>query len=71
MDHRHRRTGVTEGNRTPDLQDHNLLLYQLSYGHQGDPVCHIEAPDPPVEWLDGALGLVRSSWSARADSTVS
>ena len=25
--------GVTEGTRTPDIQDHNLALYQLSYGH--------------------------------------
>ncbi len=26
-------SGVTEGARTPDLQSHNLALYQLSYDH--------------------------------------
>lgn len=26
---------VTEGTRTPDIQDHNLALYHLSYGHHG------------------------------------
>ena len=25
--------GVTDGTRTRDVQDHNLALYQLSYGH--------------------------------------
>ena len=24
---------VTDGTRTRDVQDHNLALYQLSYGH--------------------------------------
>ncbi len=24
---------VTDGARTRDIQDHNLALYQLSYGH--------------------------------------
>lgn len=27
-------TRVTDGTRTRDVQDHNLALYQLSYGHQ-------------------------------------
>ena len=26
--------GVTNGARTRDIQDHNLALYQLSYGHR-------------------------------------
>ena len=26
--------GVTDGTRTRDVQDHNLALYQLSYGHR-------------------------------------
>ena len=26
--------GVTDGTRTRDSQNHNLELYQLSYGHQ-------------------------------------
>ena len=25
---------VTDGTRTRDVQDHNLALYQLSYGHR-------------------------------------
>lgn len=25
--------GVTDGTRTRDIQDHNLVLYQLNYGH--------------------------------------
>jgi hypothetical protein len=25
---------VTDGARTRDIEDHNLALYQLSYGHQ-------------------------------------
>ncbi len=25
--------GVTDGTRTRDSQDHNLVLYQLNYGH--------------------------------------
>ena len=25
---------MTDGTRTRDVQDHNLALYQLSYGHQ-------------------------------------
>jgi hypothetical protein len=25
---------VTDGIRTRDVQDHNLALYQLSYGHR-------------------------------------
>ena len=29
--------GVSEGTRTPDIQDHNLALYQLSYAHHGHP----------------------------------
>jgi hypothetical protein len=29
--------GVTEGTRTPDNQDHNLGLYQLSYGYHAAP----------------------------------
>ena len=27
---------VTDGTRTRDVQDHNLALYQLSYGHRFD-----------------------------------
>ena len=30
----HSEKGVTDGTRTRDVQDHNLALYQLSYGHQ-------------------------------------
>ena len=29
-----RKEGVTDGARTRDVQDHNLALYQLSYGHR-------------------------------------
>ncbi len=29
-----RENGVTDGTRTRDSQNHNLELYQLSYGHQ-------------------------------------
>ena len=29
---------VTDGTRTRDVQDHNLALYQLSYGHQTEPI---------------------------------
>src|SRR2546430_17661584 len=29
---------VTDGTRTRDVQDHNLALYQLSYGHRVRPV---------------------------------
>jgi hypothetical protein len=29
--------GVSEGIRTPDIQDHNLALCQLSYAHHGYP----------------------------------
>lgn len=29
--------GVNDGNRTRDLQDHNLALCQLSYIHHGAP----------------------------------
>lgn len=32
-------SGVTNGTRTRDVQDHNLALYQLSYGH------HVETPE--------------------------
>jgi hypothetical protein len=37
---------VSEGTRTPGIQDHNLALYQLSYTHQGDyqPGGSIERP---------------------------
>lgn len=28
-----KKSGVTDGARTRDNQDHNLGLYQLSYGH--------------------------------------
>jgi hypothetical protein len=28
------RRWVTDGTRTRDVQDHNLALYQLSYGYQ-------------------------------------
>jgi hypothetical protein len=30
---------VTDGTRTRDVQDHNLALYQLSYGHHGGAFC--------------------------------
>ena len=29
--------GVTDGTRTRDSQDHNLVLYQLNYGHHYFP----------------------------------
>ena len=29
--------GVTDGARTRDIQDHNLALYLLSYGHHNIP----------------------------------
>ena len=29
---------MTDGTRTRDVQDHNLALYQLSYGHQTEPI---------------------------------
>lgn len=29
--------GVTDGSRTRNDQNHNLALYQLSYGHSGSP----------------------------------
>ena len=29
--------GATNGIRTRDIQDHNLALYQLSYGRHTDP----------------------------------
>jgi hypothetical protein len=29
--------GATNGTRTRDIQDHNLALYQLSYGRRTDP----------------------------------
>jgi hypothetical protein len=35
--------GVTDGTRTRDVQDHNLALYQLSYGHR-------ESPDFIARW---------------------
>ena len=35
------RVWVTDGTRTRDVQDHNLALYQLSYGHR---VGHQMAP---------------------------
>ena len=28
---------MTDGTRTRDVQDHNLALYQLSYGHRLSP----------------------------------
>ena len=31
-----KQSGVTDGARTRDPQDHNLMLYQLSYGHHGN-----------------------------------
>jgi hypothetical protein len=31
--------GVTDGTRTRDIQDHNLALYQLNYGHHVGRQC--------------------------------
>jgi hypothetical protein len=28
-------SGVSDGTRTRDIQDHNLVLYQLNYTHHG------------------------------------
>ena len=33
------RIGVTDGTRTRDIQDHNLALYQLNYGHHVGRQC--------------------------------
>ena len=32
---RRRFSGVSDGTRTRDIQDHNLTLYQLNYTHHG------------------------------------
>jgi hypothetical protein len=34
---------VTDGTRTRDVQDHNLALYQLSYGHRRGEIFAVRA----------------------------
>ena len=54
---------VTDGTRTRDNKNHNLALYQLSYGHQRAqhftgfrPVVSTRAP-PPGRPPDGATAM--------------
>lgn len=38
--------GVSDGARTRDTQDHNLVLYQLSYTHHRSPRAHAPEEEP-------------------------
>lgn len=48
--------GVTDGTRTRDIQDHNLVLYQLNYGHHHR--CFTGAVDTSVTLVPGPNPLV-------------
>ena len=39
---------VTDGTRTRDVQDHNLALYQLSYGYQPGPKSYPRRPTSQI-----------------------
>lgn len=64
--------GVTDGNRTRDIQDHNLTLCQLSYGHHGGAQ---SLPDllqnSTTKFILGPAHRARAAGSVPTDSVVS
>ena len=55
--------GVIDGARTRDPQDHNLMLYQLSYDHHEGMQCAIRE----VEFHHRFLPVVAAVAGSRAD----
>ena len=51
---------VTDGARTRDIEDHNLALYQLSYGHQLNAISLI-LMRPTASHVNGAMLDSRSA----------
>lgn len=58
---------MTEGTRTPDIQDHNLALYQLSYGHHAIVQFGTGAPGPPPSSGRGETVRCEDGWVERAE----